>query len=65
MASFKKTYDKKKREEALGLLRAFAERIKAGEFIVETAGHWPGVEGTHTLRISVKESENNKRISNL
>ena len=65
MASFKKTHDKKKKEEALGILKAFADRIKAGEFIVETAGYWPGVEGTYTLRVSVKESKNNTRISNL
>lgn len=65
MPSFKKTYDKKKKAEALGLLKSFADRIKNDEFEVETAGYWPGVGGTYTLRVSVKISEDNRKISNL
>ena len=45
MASFKQRYDAKKKKDAIGLLKAFAEKIKNGEFEVDTAAHWNGSVG--------------------
>lgn len=57
MPSFKKRYDAKKKKEALGLLKAFADKIKNGEVEVETVGWWEAVRGKYNLKLTVKDHD--------
>jgi hypothetical protein len=60
MASFKKRYDKKVKDEALMLMKEVSDRIKKGELVVENTAMWTGTAGEATIRIVVKESDKSK-----
>lgn len=57
MTSFKKRYDAQQKKKALSLMEEFIKRIRTGEFVVETYGTWMSDEGTHNLKVVVKEKE--------
>ena len=57
MTNIKQRYDAKKKKEAIQMLKEVAERIKNGEFEVESSGFWAGLPGNWTLKIQVKESD--------
>lgn len=65
MASFKKRYDAKQKKDAINMLKEVQKKIQDGEVIVDTFGGWQGTPGTWTFKVVVKESEDNRRISNL
>jgi hypothetical protein len=57
MASFKKRYEKKVKEEALLLMKQLSEKIIKGELVVESSGMWVGTPREITIRVVVKESD--------
>jgi preprotein translocase subunit YajC len=60
MASFKKRYNKKQKDEALMLMKELSDRIKKGEMVVTNSGMWVGTAGEVTIRVVAKESDKSK-----
>lgn len=57
MTTRKQHLDKMDKKKALGLLKEAENRIRKGEWIVETSGWWQGTPGTYTIRVVVKEKD--------
>lgn len=57
MTSITKQYNAKIKKEAIQTMQELVKRIKDGTLKVEDIGSWPGVGGTYTFRIIVKDSE--------
>jgi hypothetical protein len=57
MAHTKKTYAEVQKRKALSLLKAFQEKIKNGELVVDDCGAWQGGPGKLNLKLSATIDE--------
>jgi hypothetical protein len=62
MPSFSKRHEAKKKKDAIGILKSFAEKIKSGQVDVETCNWWEALPGKYNLKLVVKESENSPNL---
>jgi hypothetical protein len=57
MVTRKQHCDKEQKRKALSMLKEVEDRIKKGEWLVDTFGWWQGTPGVYTFKISAKEKQ--------
>jgi hypothetical protein len=57
MASFKKRWDTKQKNEAIKSMKSIIKLLESGKYVVLEHGIWPGLDGKQNFKIIVKDSE--------